>query len=240
MRLAHPARILPGMSLVGERKAITSLVMGFFALSFLSQGYEMDGHPFGRFFYSMAGVYGMGFFSLIAGYFWARWYTTGVALFGVFIAAISLWKVGPLPQFLILGGAHLATILMLAGEGMKTAFEGQPEWRARFHMDDHAVNRLGSSVVRAAAGLPIVLAYAFAPKDGAFLWVSGTAAVMLAAGGLVGLVRLRSWGIFALGGAAIMSAVGLAAGELMVLPAAAAMLAAVAPFAAPFARALRG
>jgi hypothetical protein len=123
---------------------------------------------------------------------------------------------------------------------MKTAFEGQPEWRARFHMDEHAVNRLGSSVVRAAAGLPIVLAYAFAPKEGAFLWVSGAAAVVLAAGGLIGLLRLRSWGIFALGGAALISALSLAAGSLLVLPATAALAAAVAPFAAPIARALRG
>lgn len=224
------------MSLVGERRAIAATVMGFFALSLLGSGLELDGHPLGRFFFAMSGVYGLAFFSLIAGYFWARWYTTGVCLFGLFVSTLALWKVGPQPQILVMGGSHLAVVLALTGESMQGLFEGQSAWRARFHMDDHGVNRLGRSVIRAAAGLPIVLIYALAPKDGQLL---GIAMVALAAGGLFGLVRLRSWGVLALGGAALTAGVAVASGSLLVFPAAVALATSVAPFAGPVVRALR-
>ena len=32
---------------------------------------------------ALAAVYGLAFFALVAGYFWARWYAVGVGLFGV-------------------------------------------------------------------------------------------------------------------------------------------------------------
>jgi hypothetical protein len=173
---------------------------------------------------------------VVAGYFWARWYAIGVGLFGTLSAAIGIWQIGPEFILLVFGGSHLAAVLALTGEAMQAPFEGQPEWRARFHMDNHGVNRLGRSVVRASLGLPLVLLYALAPKPGSAL-VAVTA--VLAAGGLAGLVRLRSWGVLAIAAAAALAGVAACLGSLSAVPVAAMLAAAASPFAAPIARALR-
>ena len=55
-------------------------------------------------------------------------------------------------------------MLALWGNAMAGPFEGQAQWREKFHMDDNAVQRLGRSVMRAGLSLPFVLIYAFAPK----------------------------------------------------------------------------
>jgi hypothetical protein len=235
VRLADGFPILPGMSLVGERKAIAASVLIFFSFLFLLGAFSSP-PMYTRMFLSLASVYGLGFFSVVAGYFWARWYAIGVGLFGALLAGMGIWQAGPEPIFLFLGGAHLAVMLTMMGDAMQAPFEGKPEWRARFHMDEHGVNRLGRSVVRAAMGLPIVLLYAFAPKQDSALVL---ATALLAAGGFSGLVRLRSWGVLALGGAALTATLAAATGAVMFLPAALLLAGAVVPFVQPFARALR-
>jgi hypothetical protein len=224
------------MSLVGERRAIASTILIFF--TFLFGGVAFLAPPeLTRAYIALAACYGVGFFALVAGYFWARWYGIGVGLFGCMLAGMGIWQVGPEEILLFFGGAHLAAVLALMGEAMQAPFEGQPQWRARFHMDDHAVNRLGRSVIRASLGLPMVLMYALLPKPGNAVIV-GFAAV-LASAGLAGLVRMRSWGVFALGASAATALVAVALGSLAAIPAAAILTAAAAPFAGPVLRALR-
>jgi hypothetical protein len=65
-------------------------------------------------------------------------------------------------------------------------------------MDDSAVQRLGRSVIRAGIGLPIVLIYAFAPREPAQA-ILPLVVFGLAAFGLRGLIQLRTWGVLALG-----------------------------------------
>jgi hypothetical protein len=66
------------------------------------------------------------------------------------------------------------------------------------------VDRLRKTVTRAAASLPSLILWALGPKEPA-----GMAVVLLAIGvgglalaGLAGVLRLRTWGVLALGGAA--------------------------------------
>ncbi|MBK7534626.1 MAG: hypothetical protein IPI49_04465 [Myxococcales bacterium] len=234
------------MKLIGERRALASSVLIFYAFLYALVAIASPLPEWMPAYLALASVYALGFFAVVAGYFWARWYAIGVSLFGAISAAVGMWQMGPEPLLLILGGSHLFIAVALSGESMQGPFEGQEQWRLRFHMDDHAVRRLGRSVMRAAFGLPYVLLYALAPKPGNALVF---AAAMLAVAGVAGLVRLRTWSVFALGGAGVAMAVGgvmaMASGtgcSVGFAPLAGALIftTAVTPFAAPLARALRG
>jgi hypothetical protein len=113
-------------------------------------------------------------------------------------------------------------------------------------MDDSAVQRLGRSVIRAGVSLPFILLYAFVPRpDGAAAATISIVAFVLAAIGLRGLVRLKTWGVLALGAAGALTLVMVGAdaaahglGALAIRPAIAGgmLMAAAAPFVAPIAR----
>ncbi len=223
------------MSLVGERRAIAACVLVFFAFVYSAVAF-MSPPEMTNAYIALAACYGLGFFSVVAGYFWARWYGMGVGLFGLILAALGIWQVGPEPILLFFGGTHLVAVLSLMGDSMGALFEGQPQWRARFHMDDHAVNRLGRSVIRASLGLPMVLVYALLPKpdDNALVLV----AAILASAGLAGLLRMRSWGVFVMGAAAATAITAVGLGAFTAIPAAAVLAAATAPFIVPVTRAL--
>jgi len=189
------------MKLVGERRALSAVIFAFYFLVYLIIGMLGMAPGLEKAFYALAGVYGLAFFALVAGYFWARWYAVGVGLYGVITTAVGMWQLGAEPILIFLGGTHLAATLMLWGHAMSEGYDGQTAWREKFHMDDNAVQRLGRSVIRAGVSLPMVLLYALAPKPGsAELALSGVALV-LAAFGLRGLVRMRTWGVLALGAA---------------------------------------
>jgi hypothetical protein len=156
---------------------------------------------------------------------------------------VGLWQVGPDEGVLILGGSHLVITLMLLGGAMSSIYDGRAEWRAKLHMDDSAVQRLGRSVIRAGVSLPLVLAYSLMPRAGS----AAAIAAVLATLGFAALVRLRTWGVLALGaaGAVAMTTSGALRfdGVAVPLPAfaiGALLLAAAAPFARPMWRSLRG
>ena len=232
------------MKLVGERRALAAAIMAFYFLLYGVMAYAQLLPDFTKAFAAIAGVYGLAFFSLVAGYFWARWYAVGVGIYGVITAGVGIWQIGAEPVLLFIGGTHLAATLFLWGQAMAEPYDGQAAWREKFHMDDSAVQRLGRSVIRAGVSLPFILLYAFAPKpDGAAVAVASLAAFVLAAVGLRGLVRLKTWGVLALGaaGALTLAMVGVDAaahGALAIRPAIAGgmLIAAAAPFLAPIAR----
>jgi hypothetical protein len=85
------------MKLVGERRALAAIVFAFFFILFFLNGLQI-GAPDGNFLFALAGCYGLAFFALVAGYFWARWFAVGVGLFGVIVAAVSLWQVRHAPR----------------------------------------------------------------------------------------------------------------------------------------------
>jgi hypothetical protein len=69
-------------------------------------------------------------------------------------------------------------------------------------MDEYGVARLGKAVTRGAASLPTLIMWALAPREGDQMLLLGGLALLLAVGGLSGLLRLRTWGLLALSGAA--------------------------------------
>jgi hypothetical protein len=232
------------MKLAGERRAVAALMFAFWFVMYLMNAL-LGGGPLAKLLYGMAGVYGLAFFSLVAGYFWARWYSVGVSLFGVIVAGIGLWQMGPEFQVLFIGITHLTATIALWGASMSELYDGQQAWREKFHMDEHAVQRLGRSVIRAGVSLPMVLIYGLAPKQPAAM-VLTLGAFALAAFGLRALVQMRTWGVLALGAAGglmlSVSGVQLMSNETLALAPALAgslLMFAAWPWAKPLLRAIR-
>jgi len=232
------------MKLVGERRALAAAVMAFWFLLYVVIAYAQILPDFTKAFVAIAGVYGLAFFALVAGYFWARWYAVGVGLYGVITAAVGMWQIGAEPVLLFVGGTHAAAALMLWGSAMSQPYDGQTAWRERFHMDDNAVQRLGRSVIRAGVSLPFVLLYALAPKPDSVSLLASIVALALTGLGIRALVQMKTWGVLALGAAGVLlttlAGVDLLQGDgIAVLKPALAgvlLLAAAVPFAAPMAR----
>jgi hypothetical protein len=199
------------MKLVGERRALAAAIMAFYFLLYGVMAFSQLAPDFTKAFAAISGVYGLAFFALVAGYFWARWYAVGVGLYGVITAAVGMWQIGAEPILLFIGGTHLAATMFLWGEAMSQPYDGQAAWRDKFHMDDSAVQRLGRSVIRAGVSLPFILLYAFMPRPDSASMVASLAAVVLAVAGLRGLIRLRTWGVLALGaaGALVLAIAGV-------------------------------
>jgi len=81
------------MKLVGERRALAAVVFVFWSMIYLVLALaEAAGPQMGRVLYALAGVYGMAFFALVAGYFWARWFAVGLSLYGVLTAVFGIWQ----------------------------------------------------------------------------------------------------------------------------------------------------
>ena len=240
-------------SLTGERRAVAAAVLAFYSFIYLLLMILQPVPDWETAFGAMAGVYALGFFGIVAGYFWARWYVIGLGLSGVITTLVSLWQMGPEPVFLFWGGTHGAVALAMWGESMAKNFDGRAEWRERFHMDEHAVHRLGRAVIRIGISLPYVLLYALAPKpDSAAETMLALGALGFATAGTWAIFRLRTWGIVALAGAAAALAAGAVHGGVapagaigLNLGACAAvasilLFAAVVPFVRPAAQFLRG
>jgi len=210
----------------------------------------------GAAFGGIAGIYAVAFFGLVAGYFWARWFAMGVGISWLISAAISMWQVGPEPVLIFLAATHAAIPLALWGDSIAAMFDGRPEWREKFHLDEHATRRLGKSIIRVGVSLPYIVMYALAPKEGAAM--TALAALALVGVGGWALTRMRTWGVVAMAGgaAALVLSLGDAGRavyysghcgstgyvlDLAYVGAAAALLlgAAIAPFAAPALRYLR-
>jgi hypothetical protein len=159
----------------------------------------------------MAFAYGLGFFGLVAGYFWARWYSIGLGISGILTAGISLWQVGyPEPVLLFYGGTHLVSCAVLWGAGMAAGFDGRKEWRDRFHLDEAATHRLGKAVVRVGVSLPFVIMAGLAPRPETGAALLGLFAVLIAVSGVGALFRLRTWGLVALASAGLLLTVAVA------------------------------
>ena len=242
--------------LTGERRALAAAVLAFYGFLYLVVGMTAPSEWTAA-FAGMALCYGIGFFALVAGYFWARWYSIGVGMSGLITAVFSMFQIGMEPVLVFYGGTHAFISLALWGNGMSAAFDGRKEWRERFHLDENATHKLGKSVIRLGISLPYVILYALAPREGAGEALLAILAGGVAVSGLVGMLRLRSWGVVALaGGSALVlaSLAGLSCGSAIAafgngyainveaagVAALIAMVAALAPLARPIARYLRG
>lgn len=189
-------------------------------------------------FVALGSVYVVAFIGLVAGWFWARWYALGVAFSGVALGALLFLQIGLEPVVLVFGGSHGALGLALVGRAMASAFEGRTDWQKRWRMDENAVNRLGKAVMRAGASLPYLIMVGLAPREESLVAIAAVGAAL----GLWALVRLRTWGVFALGSSGVVALAGAASAEpamgLAAVVGALLLLMAFAPFAQGIARAL--
>ncbi len=231
------------MSFIGERRALAAAVFAFYFLAYgMLVLIGMVPPEMNKAFAAIAGVYGLAFFSLVAGYFWARWYAVGVGLYGVITAAVGMWQLGAEPVLVFVGGTHLAATVFLWGNAMSGPYDGQTAWREKLHMDENSVQRLGRSVIRAGVSLPFVLLYALMPKPEAASTVLSMLALLLAGVGFHAVLKLRTWGLLAMGaaGGLMVTLAGTdlwmgASGMYALRPAlgGALLMAAAAPFLAP-------
>ncbi|HVU53181.1 MAG TPA: hypothetical protein VHL80_21000 [Polyangia bacterium] len=165
-------------------------------------------------FIALAIAYAVAFMGVAAEWFWGRWFGAGLAWSGVITSVGVLFQLGEWNP--VLGGygiLHGLVVLMLSGSKMAERYDLQPAWRERYGMDEFGVARLRKTVTRASASLPSVILYALAPKEpGQAIFTAATlVAGVLAVAGLASLVRVRTWGLVALAGAAMALFVGGAA-----------------------------
>jgi hypothetical protein len=242
-----------------SRRALASVSLGLFLSFYLVVALLLALNGMDAYvpvFVALAVCYGVGSFSVAAEWFWGRWFALGLGWSGLMMIVATVVLGTETNAVMLANGAlHGLVILALSGKKMVARYDEQPAWRERYAMDEFGVARLRKTVTRASASLPSVIFWALAPKDpGQGASVAALAAVTLAAGGLYGVVRLRTWGVFGLAAAA---AVILATGDLLTPTlgisvsahgalglgptlAAAFLAVAVVPFAGPTLRYLRG
>jgi hypothetical protein len=150
----------------------------------------------------LAVCYLTAFLALGSEWFWARWFASGLGWSGSVVAVAAILMTGWNPILGVYGGLHAIVVVLLLGPKVAARYDLQPGWRERFGMDEFGVIRLRKAVTRAAAALPSVIIWALGPRDGDGSVVLLIAGASLAVLGLHGLLRLRTWGVLALAGAA--------------------------------------
>jgi hypothetical protein len=186
------------------RRALAALSLSFFISIYLMVA--LNAPPgWGPAFLALAACYLVAFLALTAELFWGRWFASGLGWSGLMVAIISLVMMGWSPPLAIYGGLHGLVVFALLGKKMAAQYDLQESWRQRYGMDEFGVARLRKTITRAAASLPSLILWALGPKegDGSAFAVAGIATALLAVVGLRGLIRLRSWGLLALGASSV-------------------------------------
>ena len=242
--LSALSRQLGTLEFEGPRRAAAALALSFFTVLYLFLSFNAP-PGWGPAFAALGLCYLVAFFAVVAGWFWGRWFATGLGWSGLMVAVISLVMVGlGARRWSIYGMLHALVVVPLAGKSMAAQYDLQEAWRQRYRMDDLGVARLRKTITRSAASLPSLILWALGPKEGQGM-VFSLAALGLTVLGLSGVVRLRTWGWLAVAGAAAMAFGGghVATASAMEVAgpnlAAALLLTATIPFLAPAASYLR-
>jgi hypothetical protein len=236
---------LGALGFEGPRRAAAALALSFFVVLYLFL--SLNAPPgWGPAFAALGLCYLVAFFAVVAGWFWGRWFATGLGWSGLMVAGVSLVMVGWAAPLAIYGALHALVVLPLSGKSMAAQYDFQESWRQRYRMDELGVARLRKTITRSAASLPSLILWALGPKDGQQGMLFSLTALTLTILGLSGVVRLRTWGWLAFGGAGLLALSGdhLMAGMTafdVFGPGVATLLlaAAVVPFVGPALRYLR-
>ena len=181
--------------MIGIRRALALLVLAFFTVNFGMTAWLGPDELYAAYL-GLTLCYLTAFVGLAAEWFWARWFSIGLGNFGSFFL-ILLFKIGPEPIFIFFGVSHLLVVLALSGEGMAAKYEYSEAAMERWNFSEDSIVLMRRAVKSAGSTLPLLILYALAPRqDQAFLQLAmlGTGLV-----GLVGLLRMRSWGPMLLG-----------------------------------------
>jgi hypothetical protein len=167
---------LGSVGLVGERKAISLLCLGFYTTLFfmLSLSARTELPEWLPVFSGLALVYTTAFFAVAAEWFWGRWFATGLGYWGLTMAVMAFVATRSLPApMVVFGIMHGLISICLAGEKMAGLFDAKPAWREKWKVDEQGVIRVRKSVTRAASSLPALIMFALAPREGADFFSAG-------------------------------------------------------------------
>jgi hypothetical protein len=213
MRIGLPSGVsafgarLNGIGFERTRRALAALPLAMFVTLYLLLALN---RPEGLVpaLLALAACYGVAFGAVVAEWFWGRWFATGLGLSGIMVAVAIMAQLGWTPAIAIYGGLHAMVVVALMGDKMAVRYDLQEAWRKRYGMDDLGVARLRKTVTRAAASLPSLILWALAPREGNGMMtaIAAFSAAALGVAGVRGLVRLRSWGVLALGAAGVLVA----------------------------------
>ncbi len=181
--------------MVGIRRALALLILGFYVTQFGMTAWLGPDEIFAAYL-GLAICYGVAFVGLAAEWFWARWFAMGVGNFGALMLLVIL-KIGFEPVVAFVGGTHLLVSVLLAGEGMAARYEHSEATAERWHFQEESLALLRRAVRSAGSTIPFLILYALGPRGDAL----NLAALALGAVGLWGLLRARTYGVFALGAA---------------------------------------
>lgn len=184
--------------MVGIRRALALLLLGFYVTQFAMTAWLGPAELYACYL-GLAICYGIAFIGLAAEWFWSRWFAIGLGHFGSLLLLILL-QTGMDPIIAFFGFTHLGIALMLSGEGMASRYEYSEAAAERWNLQEESVVLMRRAVKSAGSTLPILILYALGPRPEALQY----AALGLGIVGLVGLVRGRTWGIFALGAAGLI------------------------------------
>src|SRR4051812_4553073 len=197
---------LGSVGLVGERKALALLCLGFYTTLFFMIGLSARTElpEWVAVFSAMTLMYAVAFFAVAAEWFWGRWFATGLGYWGLTMTVMAWVTTRQLPTALIVfGSMHGIVSLCLGGEKMAALFDAKPAWRARWKLDDQGVIRVRKSVTRAASSLPALIMFARARRGGQE--ALALPAFALALVGLGGRPAGRTAGVLAFVGAAAVT-----------------------------------
>ncbi len=187
--------------MVGIRRAFALLILGFYVTQFAMTAWLGPEEAYAAYL-GLALCYGLAFVGLAAEWFWARWFAMGVGNFGSLMLLVLL-KVGMEPLIAFFGFTHLAIVVFLLGEGMAARYEHSEATHERWQFQEESLVLMRRAVRSAGSTLPFLILYGLAPRGEGFNLV----ALAMGVSGLYGLLRGRTWGIFALGGAGAMALV---------------------------------
>lgn len=185
--------------MVGIRRAFALLILAFYVVQFGMTAWLGPDELFAC-YAGLALTYGVAFVGLAAGWFWSRWFAMGVGNFGALLLLV-LVKVGLEPVIAVVGGTHLLVVLLLMGEGMAAHYEHSEHTAERWNFQEESMALMRRAVKSAGSTIPFLILYALAPRQD--LLQLGVLAGGLA--GLYGLLRGRTWGVLALGGAGLVA-----------------------------------
>lgn len=206
-----------------ERAALALLSLSFFAFIYFFVSFNTP-PEWGRVFLALSSLYLVGFLAVASQWFWARWFASGLGWSGFMVGMMALVMVGWHPSLAIYTVLHGLVIAMLLGAKMAARYEMQTSWRERYKMDEFGVARLGKAVTRGSASLPTLVMWALAPREGGdqTLWLP-LMATGLCVLGLSAVLRMRSWGLLVLAGAAFTGVAYLLAPGVEAMPGLASM-----------------
>lgn len=194
-----------------ERAALALLGLSFFCVVYglIALGPPPELLLWRAAFAGLAGCYVTAFVALAAGWFWGRWFVSGLAWSGAMLGLTGLVTLGWQMPLAVYGGVHGAVALLVAGPRMAQCYEAQPAWRQRFGLDEFGAARLGRYISRFAAALPGIVLWLSAPREQSL--VGPACVALLVVGGCAGVLRGRAWGLFATAAAAVaLGTVGMA------------------------------